>query len=57
MQRTGKPVSAPTSRRVRVLELLDEGLSVRATAKAVGTVPRELSRIGKRYVVRGLRLR
>ena len=54
MQRKGKPLSARTWRRVRVLELLDQGLSVRATAKAVGTFPREVSRVGKRYVVRGL---
>jgi transposase len=50
----GKRMSARTWRRVRVLELLDEGLSVRATAKAVGTYPREVSRVGKRYVARGL---
>jgi Homeodomain-like domain len=50
----GKAMSARTWRRVRVLELLDQGLSVRATAKAVGTFPREVSRVGKRYVARGL---
>jgi hypothetical protein len=54
MQRS-KPLSARTWRRVRVLELLDDGLSVRATAKAAGTFPREVSRVGKRYVARGLR--
>jgi hypothetical protein len=54
MQRKGKPVSARTWRRIRVLELLDQGTSVRATAKAVGTFPREVSRVGKRYVSRGL---
>jgi putative transposase len=54
MQRKGKPLSARTWRRVRVLELLDQGLSVRGTAKAVGTFPREVSRVGKRYVARGL---
>jgi putative transposase len=54
MQRKGKPLSARTWRRVRVLELLDQGLSVRGTAKAVGTFPREVSRVGKRYTARGL---
>ena len=47
-------MSARTWRRVRVLELLDEGNSVRATALAVGAYPREVSRVGKRYVARGL---
>lgn len=50
----GRQLSARTWRRIRVLELLDQGLSVRATAKAVGSYPREISRVGKRYVVRGL---
>ena len=54
MKRKGKALSARTWRRVRVLELLDEGLSVRATAKAAGTFPREVSRVGKRYLARGL---
>jgi hypothetical protein len=50
----GKLMSARTWRRVRVLELLDQGMSVRATAKAAGTFPREVSRVGKRYLVGGL---
>ena len=50
----GKTLSARTWRRIRVLELLDQGTSVRATAKAVGTFPREVSRVGKRYLARGL---
>jgi hypothetical protein len=54
MQGKGRQLSARTWRRVRVLELLDLGESVRATAKAVGTFPREVSRVGKRYVGRGL---
>jgi hypothetical protein len=53
MQRKGK-LSVRTWRRVRILELLDDGLSVRASAKAVGTFPREASRVGKRYVAKGL---
>ena len=51
----GNQMSARTWRRVRVLELLDEGLSVRATAKAVGAYPREVSRVGKRYLASGLK--
>jgi putative transposase len=50
----GKSMSARTWRRIRVLELLDQGQSVRATARAVGTFPREVSRVGKRYLARGL---
>lgn len=53
-KRKGAQMSARTWRRIRVLELLDSGESVRATAKAVGTYPREVSRVGKRYVTRGL---
>jgi hypothetical protein len=41
-------------RRVRVLLLLDEGESVRGTATAVGGYPREISRVGKRYLEAGL---
>ena len=47
-------MSARTWRRIRVLELLDEGLSVRTTAKAVGGYPREVSRVGRRYLALGL---
>ncbi len=53
-KRKGARMSARTWRRIRVLELLDESLSVRATAKAVGSFPREVSRVGKRYLARGL---
>jgi hypothetical protein len=41
-------------RRARVLQLLDQGLSVRATAMLVEQYPLEVSRVGKRYVARGL---
>ena len=34
--------------------MLDEGLSVRATALAVGGYPREVSRVGKRYLEGGV---
>jgi transposase len=50
----GQQMSARTWRRIRILELLDKGLSVRAAALAAGTYPREVSRVGKRYVARGL---
>ena len=49
-------MSGRTWRRIRILELLDQGLSVRATAKAAGTYPREVSRVGKRYLSRGLQV-
>jgi hypothetical protein len=49
-------MSGKTWRRIRVLELLNEGISVRGTAKAVGCYPREVSRVGKRYVRGGLEL-
>ncbi len=47
-------MSPRTWRRIRVLFLLDEGFSVRSAATAVGGYPREVSRVGKRYVARGL---
>lgn len=53
-QTGGERLSGRTWRRIRVLLLLDEGTSVRATAKAVGCFPREASRVGKRYLARGL---
>lgn len=49
-------MTALTWRRIRVLFLLDEGNSVRATAKAVGGYPREVSRVGKRICEGGLEL-
>jgi putative transposase len=54
MQTGGTKESARTWRRIRTLLLLDEGLSVRATALAVGGYPREVSRVGKRYLAGGL---
>jgi hypothetical protein len=54
MQAGSRRLTARMWRRVRVLLLLDGGFSVRKTAKAVGGYPREVSRVGKRYVVRGL---
>jgi hypothetical protein len=54
MQRGKEPRSFRTWRRVRVLLLLDGGHSVRRTAIAVGGHPREISRVGKRYLEGGL---
>ena len=54
IQRGRGELTARVWRRVRVLLLLDEGGSVRATAAAVGGYPREISRVGKRYVHAGL---
>ena len=55
MQRGRGELTARTWRRVRVLLLLDGGQSVRATATAVGGYPREISRVGKRYLQAGLK--
>jgi len=41
-------------RRMRTLELLDQGWTVADTAAAVGTYPREVRRVGWRYLERGL---
>jgi transposase len=50
----GNKMTARRWRRVRILELLDQGLSARAAAQAAGCYPREVTRVGKRYVARGL---
>ena len=55
-QSGGARMTALMWRRIRVLFLLDEGNSVRATAKAVGGYPREISRVGKRFLEGGLEL-
>jgi hypothetical protein len=47
-------VSSRTWRRIRILELLDQGWKLLDTAKAVGTYPREVRRVGWRYLGRGL---
>jgi putative transposase len=54
MQRGRKPLTPRQWRRIRVLLLLDSGHSVRAAATAVGGYPREVSRVGKRYLQGGL---
>jgi hypothetical protein len=54
MRRGRKALTARVWRRIQVLLLLDTGQTVRATAVAVGGYPREISRVGKRYLRRGL---
>ena len=56
MQRGRRKMSVRTWRRIRVLLLLDQRQTVRATAVAVGGYPREISRVGKRYLRGGLQL-
>jgi hypothetical protein len=52
--RAGRAVSVRTWRRIRILELLHEQWSLVETAAAVGTYPREVRRIGWRYLDRGV---
>jgi hypothetical protein len=47
-------ISARLWRRIRILELLDCGWNLKATAAAVGTYRREVRRVGWRYLERGL---
>lgn len=54
MQAGGKKMTARLWRRIRTLELFDEGLSATAIGKAVGGFKREALRVGKRYVAGGL---
>lgn len=54
MQAGRARMSPRTWRRIRVLFLLDEGYSVRSAAKAVGGYPREISRVGKRFLSGGV---
>jgi transposase len=41
-------------KRIQTLLLLDQGISARRTAAAIGGYPREVSRVGRRYLARGL---
>jgi transposase len=50
----GRKLSERRWRRIRILELLDQGWKVTRTAAAVGTYPREVRRVGRRYLERGL---
>jgi hypothetical protein len=52
--KAGGKLSARTWRRILTLEHLHSGMGVNATAKAVGGYPREVSRVGKRYLATGL---
>jgi hypothetical protein len=47
-------VSARVWRRVRILQLLDRGWTMAATGIAAGTYPREVRRVGWRYLNSGL---
>jgi hypothetical protein len=52
--REGRPVSARIWKRIRMLELLHEQWTLADVAGAVGTYPREVRRVGWRYVERGV---
>jgi hypothetical protein len=47
-------ISGRSWKRMRMLQLLDEGNTLDATSKALGTYPREVRRVGWRYLERGL---
>jgi len=52
--RAGRAVSARRWKRIRILELLHERWSLAQVAAAVGTYPREVRRVGWRYLDRGV---
>ena len=52
--RAGRPVSARTWKRIRILELLGQQWHIADVATAVGTYPREVRRVGWRYIERGV---
>ena len=52
--RAGRVVSARTWKRIRILELLHAGWSLADVAAALGTYPREVRRVGWRYVEQGI---
>src|SRR5262245_49087291 len=53
-RRSGRPVSARTWKRIRILQLLDERWTLADVADAMGTYPREVRRVGWRYLERGV---
>ena len=53
-RRDGRAVSARTWKRIRMLELLHEQWTLGEVAAAVGTYPREVRRVGWRYLERGV---
>ena len=52
--RDGRAVSARTWRRIRILELLHAQWTLAAVAEAMGTFPREVRRVGWRYLEQGV---
>src|SRR5919206_2355098 len=52
--RDGRAVSARTWKRIRMLELLHEAWSLAEVAAALGTYPREVRRVGWRYLNQGV---
>ena len=52
--REGRAVSARTWKRIRMLELLHEQWTLADVAEAVGTYPREVRRVGWRYLEQGV---
>jgi hypothetical protein len=50
----GRAVSARTWKRIRMLELLHAQWSLADVAEAIGTYPREVRRVGWRYVEQGV---
>jgi len=52
--RDGRAVSARTWKRIRMLELLHEQWSLAEVAEAIGTYPREVRRVGWRYLNQGV---
>jgi hypothetical protein len=52
--RDGRAVSARTWKRIRILELLDKQWTLADVADALGTYPREVRRVGWRYLERGV---
>lgn len=52
--RDGRAVSARTWKRIRILALLHEQWSLAEVAEALGTYPREVRRVGWRYLERGV---
>lgn len=53
-RRGGRALSDRYWRRIRILELLDQGWQLSQIAVAVGTYPGEVRRVGWRYLERGL---
>ena len=52
--RDGRAIAARTWKRIRMLELLHEQWTLAAVAEAMGTFPREVRRVGWRYLEQGV---